>query len=81
MYNLTLLDGTEISKRGKAAFRKCLKDNPEIMDELIKRLGGEVSTVQTMSEAEIDTAKSEEAEIAEIAGTLETGAKKQKGKK
>lgn len=81
MYNLTLLDGTEISKRGKAAFRRYLKDNPDITDELIKRLGGEVSTVQTMSEAEIDTAKSEEAEVADIAGTLETGAKKQKGKK
>lgn len=63
-------DGSKIQWNGAGAFRKHLREHPEYVDDLRKRIeavGGSVqTTVQSMTDEEIDGAKQEDAEALEF---------------
>lgn len=80
-YKFKLADGTEVSQQGTTKFRQYLKNNPEVFEDLVKRLNGDTSTVKSMTAEEIDQAKSEEEETAKMATEMQAGAAKQKKKK
>lgn len=65
-------DGSEFKKLvGKNKYRQFMKDNPDIFNSLITRLGTKISTVQEMSDEEVDLVQTEEDDIIRVVKELD----------
>lgn len=65
-------DGSEFKKLiGKNKYRQFMKDNPDIFNSLMARLGTRISTVQEMSDEEVDLVQTEEDDIIKVVQELD----------
>lgn len=65
-------DGSEFKKLvGKNKYRQFMKDNPDIFNSLMTRLGTRISTVQEMSDEEVSLVQTEEDDIIKVVKELD----------